>query len=141
MYLVPSNVIPTGRCLLHALPIQRLCSWQIRNTLPQPHERIYGCCIIHLMQVQHLSEVITQLKVLCLLLSPAPDATSCAALHRTALHPSAARYPLLPINTKGAECIGVTGVNDLLLIGATGTAHWQLRLARKWLTTLLDLRI
>jgi hypothetical protein len=99
---------------------------------------MHGCCIIRLMQVQHLSEVITQLKDLCLLLSPAPDATSCAALHRTALHPLAARYSSLPIN---AECIGVTGVNDLLLIGATGAAHWQLRLDRKWLTTLLDLRI
>jgi hypothetical protein len=40
-----------------------------------------------------------------------------------ALHLSAACYPLLPIGATGAESIGVTGANDLLLIGATGAAH------------------
>jgi hypothetical protein len=44
------------------------------------------------------------------------------ALHHTALHPSAAGYPSLPIGATGAESIGVTGANDLLLICATAAA-------------------
>jgi hypothetical protein len=47
--------------------------------------------------------------------------------HVGALHPLAARYPSLPI--------GVTGAKDLLPRSATGAAHVQLRLDRKWLTT------
>jgi hypothetical protein len=48
---------------------------------------------------------------------------------------------LLPIAATGAECIGVTGANDLLLIGATVVTLLQLRLDRKWLTSALDLHI
>jgi hypothetical protein len=48
---------------------------------------------------------------------------------------------LLPVGATGAESIGVTGLNDLPLIGATGAARLQLRLDRKSLKTSLDLHI
>jgi hypothetical protein len=57
---------------------------------------------------------------------------SCThALHRTALQPPAARYPLLPIGAAGAESISVTGARDSPPIGVTGVGHLQLMLDRK----------
>jgi hypothetical protein len=73
-----------------------------------------------------------------------PQALDCScthALHCTALHPPAARYPLLSIGATGPKSIGATGAKDSPGISATGAAHLQLRLDRKWLTTPLDLHI
>jgi hypothetical protein len=86
----------------------------------------------------HCLQDVSALPVICL---PEPLFALAHTLHRTALHPPAAGYPLLPIGATGTESIGVTGAKDLPPIGAKGAANVQLTLDRKWLTTSLYLRI